>query len=43
MHGTGEGVKRYTLPVVKQISHGDKEHSIEHRVNNGIILYGDRW
>ena len=41
---TGEGIKKYKLPVIKQISHEDVRYSIGNTVNNIVItLYGDRW
>lgn len=36
----GEGVKRYTLSVIKYVM---GMYSIRNIVNNIIIMYGDRW
>ena len=35
-------IKRYKLPAIKLISHGDEKYTIENIINNNIILlYGD--
>ena len=39
-----KGSGRYRLPVMEQISHRNKRHSISNIVNDtAIVLYGDRW
>ena len=39
-----KGIKRYKLPVIKQLCDGDEKDNIENIVNNAVItLYGDRW
>ena len=37
-------IKRYKLPVIKQVSHGDEKYSTRNIVNNTVqTLYGDGW
>ena len=36
-------IKKYKLPVIKEISHGDEKDSIGNRVNNIATTNGDRW
>ena len=37
-------IKKYKLPVIKQISHRDVMYSTGNTVNNTVItLYADRW
>lgn len=39
-----KAIRRYKLPVIKQISHRDERGSRENRVNDIVVtLYGDRW
>ena len=38
-----KGMKRYKIPTVKYISHGDEIHSTGNINNIGITLYGDIW
>lgn len=38
---TGEGKRRYRLPVIKQISHGHEKYSTGKRANNIVMtLHG---
>ena len=38
-----KGIKRYKLPVMKSVSHGDEKYSRGNIFNNiEITLYGDR-
>ena len=44
MDETGEGIKRYKISIITEISHRDVIYSIGNIVNNTIItLCGDRW
>ena len=37
-------IKRYKLPVTKQMSHRYAMYSVPNILNNNVIsLYGDRW
>ena len=38
-----KGIKRYALPVIKQINHEDRKYSIGKIVNIVITLNSDRW
>lgn len=39
-----KGIKKYRLPVIKQINHKDEKGGIQITVKNiALTVYGDRW